>query len=155
MGIAGIKEYFKNINTNHEKIAKENFEFLLSRGYKFTNPKNSYICFGLLYQKDELIIQISYDYREHYLDVGLRRINYPINILNIYMDILNTDISTPQKREDLKKSVENARLNSNDFKFGLRKDDYILMVKLYADFVRENLEQIESWKPMIISNDTN
>jgi hypothetical protein len=130
---------------NEIKIVKANFDFLINHGFSYSYEKDSYICFTLEYQKGDIIIIPGYDFREHDFSVYLRDVNNK-NAFDLHVNILETKIGTLESRTKLEQSVKIVFIDSEKYKHGMPKKHFESIVTLYADFVKENLNDILNWK---------
>ena len=130
------------------KIVKSKFDFLIDRGFIYSyNKKESNIGFSLNYRKGNIIIKPSYDYVEDDFDVYLFDTKYE-GFFNFGVSILDAEIGTTNSRKKLKEAVQNLLIESKNGR-GIRKKEFETITTLYANFVKENLDEILNWKKPI------
>lgn len=126
---------------NKVKIVRENFKFLIDKGFVFYKYKdNIEECF--VFSSENKDIVLTYDVRLNTIDIGLL-IKEGKNIHKDYISLLEANISTKDQREKLLIDIESIYFSArNDWI--ISKKHFNQLVNLYAKFVKQNLIEIQS-----------
>ena len=127
------------------EVMKKKFYFLLDYGFIFTFQKNSYIVVDIKYKKNNLMIVPWYDFREHIFEVDIWDLSNKMVLLP-YANILNTEIGGIENRKKLKDSLNYIYELKKKHTHGMPKEYFEAIAELYANYVKNNIDEILQWR---------
>lgn len=127
---------------NEIKLMKEAFSFLLENGYAVSVGKSNIECCVTYTKSDEQII-LSYDFREHQFDVGIRNVNGSINYI-AYSPLLEMDFGDAIGKGQLIDAL-NVLYHDAEKDCTTSKKHFYGIVNAYAKYVKNNLSEIMTY----------
>ena len=128
-----------------KEFLKSKFSFLISNGFTYLGKEETNIILIYSYKKDDLILTVSFDIREHIISINLRDINNH-DVVNLLTNILDSKIGDEEARETLKVSIQRIYKESEKYKYGMIKEHFESIILLYVDFIEKNIGEITRWK---------
>lgn len=126
---------------NEIKIIKKSFDFLLNRGFVSTYTKNN-LEYCVIYSSSKARIFLDYDLRTHRFEVDICIISKN-NSNGSYMSILDMNIGNEYNKKETMQRINSVYKDAQK-DWILSKEHFRSIVEIYAQFLKQNIDLIES-----------
>ena len=132
--------FLGDYDMNEIELIKKAFKFLLDKGFDLTCYKNNYE-YCVTYSCAKLEIVLDYDLRTHQFEVGL--MNIAKRDKNAYLSIMEMDTLDEYSRNEVIKKIMTI-YDNEERKWFFSKKSLNKIINIYAEFIKQNIEVLES-----------